>query len=118
METTNLFSQELCQKESNITIPHIPGLAYIQVKHKNIGVLEDTCLKLHNKLELRARELPEVNKLEHKLFDRSVRVKRAGEFIDTIMIRSDSLDEILEPIRKEVIRNRNVELRRAGEKIF
>lgn len=96
--------------------PPYSGLAYIRVKHKNISMLEDICAKIHNKLQLEIQKKEGAS--DHILYDRSVRLKRAGEYIDTIMIRSPSLIQILEPIQKEVLRNRSVELIIRGEKIL
>lgn len=96
--------------------PPYAGLAYIRVKHKNIATLEDICAKINNKLKL---EIDKHEGTENQvLYDRSVRLKRAGEYIDTIMIRSPLLLQILEPIQKEVLRNRSVELMIRGEKIL
>lgn len=88
--------------------PPYSGLAYIRVKHRNTGILEDICAKLNNKLKMEIEKIdPPVSQV---LYDRSIRLKRAGEYIDTIMIRSDALSRILVPIQKEVLRNRSVEL--------
>jgi primosomal protein N' (replication factor Y) len=88
--------------------PPYSGLAYIRVKHRNTAVLEDLCAKLDNKLRIETDKI--VPPVSQVLYDRSVRLKRAGEYIDTIMIRSDSLAQILAPIRKEILRNRSIEL--------
>ena len=96
--------------------PPYSGLAYIRIHHKSIATLEDICAKINNKLKMEAEKMtPPVSQI---LYDRSVRVKRAGEYIDTIMVRSNALSQILAPIQKEVLKNRHMELIVRGEKIL
>lgn len=113
------FLTRILRERKQYRYPPYSGLAYIEVHHKNIGALEDMCAKLHNKLDLRAKELiAEEDTSPIIRYDRSVRLKRGGEYIDTIMVRSDRLHELLDPIRMELLRNRNVELHVRGEKIL
>ncbi len=96
--------------------PPYSGLAYIRIHHKSTAVLEEMCAKINNKLKVASETInPPMSQI---LYDRSVRLKRAGEYIDTIMIRSDTLSQILAPIQKEVLKNRNMELIVRGEKII
>lgn len=96
--------------------PPYSGLAYIHVKNKSTSVLEDLCAKIDNKLKLGMEATgPNASQV---LYDRSVRLKRAGEYIDTIMVRSDALAQVLAPIQAEMLRNRSIELVVRGEKIL
>jgi primosomal protein N' (replication factor Y) len=99
------FFTRILAERKQFHYPPYSGLAYITLSHKNTSILEEMGAKIQNKLDLRLREIqkeapsPSQSETDFIRYDRSIRMKRAGVYVDTIVVRSDSIDALLEPIR-------------------
>ena len=109
------FIESTLMERKIFRYPPYTGLAYLKIKDRNEARLSDMTAKLKNKLDIVQQELGEDASIR---YDRSLREKRAEEYIDTIVIRSDRMPELVEAIEKEILKNRGISLEIRGVKIL
>ncbi len=109
------FAAKTLAERKAFHYPPYTGLAYIKLKDANEARLTDMTAKLKNKLDIVQKELGEDASIR---YDRSLREKRAEEYIDTIVIRSDRMTELVAAIEKEILKNRGISLDVRGTKIL
>lgn len=109
------FAARTLSERKAFKYPPYTGLAYIRIKDSNETRLSDITAKLKNKLDIVQKELHEDASIR---YDRSLREKRAEDYIDTIVIRSDNMAELVLAIEKEILKNRGISLEIRGSKIL
>ncbi|MFZ4462176.1 MAG: hypothetical protein ACOYN2_06935 [Patescibacteria group bacterium] len=110
----DFISSTLAERKA-FRYPPYTGLAYIKIKDSNENRLDDMTAKLKNKLDIVQKEFQEDPSIR---YDRSLREKRAEEYIDTIVIRSDRMTELIAAIEKEILKNRGISLDVRGVKVL
>jgi len=99
------FLLETLEERKRFSYPPYSDFIYIWIKWKNKERILELLAKFTNKLSI-------MNEWNDKIisFDKNNFIKKHWEFYQKIMIRWTGLQEFLEPMKLEIIRNREIEL--------
>lgn len=93
------------EERKNFSYPPYTDLVYIWIKNKNKERITDIISKMVNKLFIMNENSDKIINFDKKLF-----TKKNWEFYQKIIIRWPDLQSFLEPVKLEIIRNREIEL--------
>lgn len=97
---------ETLWERKDYNYPPYKELVYVWVKDKKLDRVKDIIFKLKNKLDI-------LNNWENIIFfDKDIYIKRSWEYLQKIIIKWNGLEDFLQNIKNEILRNKEISIER------